>query len=121
PTPSRVLPAHGAAITSLFMTGDGNQVLTGSADKTVRQALTAGKEVRAYTGPGAAVTSVALNPAGNLVAAGTADSRVFLWNAADGKPVSQILAHGGSVHSVGFHPQNGNLLSAGSDGLVKTW
>jgi WD40 repeat protein len=120
PVPTKPLPAHSAPITAMFLSPDGNQVLTASADKTVRQTLTAGKELRTLTGPAAAVTSVTLNAAGNFVAAGTADNRVFLWNAADGKPVTQVLAHGSAVTGVSFH-QQGTLLTAGADGLVKTW
>ncbi len=121
PVASRPLPAHGAAILTFFLSSDGSQVVSGGADKTVRQSLTAGKEIRTLTGPAAAVTAVSLNAPGNLVAAGTADSRLFVWSATDGKPVAQVLAHGGPVTAVGFHPQSGSLLSAGGDGLVKTW
>lgn len=121
PVAARTLPAHAASILGLFVTADGNQVLTASADKTVRHALTAGKEVRSLTGPNAAVTSVALNPQGNLIAGGTADSRLYLWTAADGKPVTNYVAHGGSVTGVHFHPQQPQLITTGSDGLVKTW
>jgi WD40 repeat protein len=122
PAPRRTIVTHGGAIQALALAGDGNQVLTGGADKTVRlSTLANAKEVRTYAGPAAAVESVAFNSNATLVAAGTADSRLFLWNAPDPKPVSQAYAHGGPVTGVAFHPQNTQLLTAGGDGLLKLW
>ncbi|MBI3411651.1 MAG: hypothetical protein HY040_25255 [Planctomycetes bacterium] len=121
PTGTKPLPGHGAPILAMALSGDGNQVVTAGADKVVRQTLTAGKEVRALTGPNAPVTSVALNPANTLIAAGTADEKLFLWNAADGKPVTQTPAHAGAVTAVNFHPQNNQLATGGADGLIKLW
>src|SRR5262249_38603272 len=90
PVPTRTRLAHGGPVTALTMSPDGNTVATASADKTVRISQFAGKEIRALTGPQAALTSVSL---GNVVAAGDAEGRVHLWNANDGKPAGQILAH----------------------------
>jgi WD40 repeat protein len=118
----RSLPAHAEAITSLFLSGDGSQVLTGSADKTVRLSTFAnGQAVRQWKGPAAAVTAVALAPNNTLVAGGTADSRLFLWNAANESLVSQALAHGGPVNAVAFNPGATQLLTGGGDGLIKIW
>ena len=122
PAPGRTLLTHTAPIQALALAADGNQVLTGGADKAVRlSTLANAKEVRAYTGPGAAVQSVAFNGNATQVAAGTADHRLFLWNAADPKPLDQTYAHGGPVTGVAFHPQNTQLLTSGGDGLIKLW
>jgi WD40 repeat protein len=118
--PARALTPHTDAVTFLTLSPDGNQVITASADKTVRFSTFAdGKQVRQLTGPAAAVRAVALSP--TLIAGGTADQRLFLWNAADGKVVSQQVAHAGPVNGVAFHPQNNQLVTAGGDGLLKFW
>jgi WD40 repeat protein len=122
PVAGKSLPGHTAAIHTLALSGDGNLLVTGGDDKTVRQFATAGaKEIRALTGPQAPVVSVALNPANTLIAAGGQDRTVYLWNAADGKPAGQVLAHDGAVTGVQFHPQGTQLATAGADGLVKFW
>jgi WD40 repeat protein len=118
--PSRALTPHADAVTALTLSPDGNQIVTASADKTVRVSTFAdGKQVRQLTGPAAPVRAVAVSPA--LIAGGTADQRLFLWNAADGKIVSQQIAHAGPVTGVALHPQNTQLVTAGGDGLLKFW
>ncbi len=120
--PARTLPGHTAAIHVLALSNDGNTVITGGEDKSVRQFLTAaGKEVRALTGPQSAVRGVALHPGGTLIAAGSDDRHAYLWSAADGKPAGQVLAHDGAVTDVQFHPQGTQLATAGADGLVRFW
>ena len=121
PTPARALSApHGGAVTALALSPDGNQILSGSADKTVRlSTFSNGQQVRAFTGPTAGVASVALG--GPYAAAGTEDQRLFLWNAADGKLLRQVAAHGGPVTGVAFNAAANQLLTSGGDGLLKLW
>src|SRR5262249_19074620 len=120
PVASRSVAAPGDTVTALHLSGDGNQVLTGSADKSVRLTSFAnGQAVRQFAGATSVVTAVA--PGNTLVAAGTEDSKLFLWNAADGKLLTQAVAHGGAVTGVSFHPNGTQLLTSGRDGLVKVW
>src|SRR5262249_16789857 len=70
------LPAHTDAITSLFLSADGNSVLTGGADKSVKLSSSAsGQVTRELAGATAGVTAVALWPNGAAIAAGTADGK----------------------------------------------
>jgi WD40 repeat protein len=116
---NKLFTGHTAAVRALALSADGNQLVTGGADKSVRQFATAGKEIRALAGVGGAVSAVALHPANTFVAAGAEDGQIHLWNAADGKALAAWRAHAGAPTSVQFQPQG--LLSAGADGLVKTW
>jgi len=119
---TKTLPGHGATIRALAMTADGASYYTGSDDRTVRQFAIAGaKEVRALTGPQASITSVATHPANTFIAAGTADSRIFLWNSADAKVMTNWLAHTGAVNSLQIVAPAQQLMSSGADGLVKFW
>lgn len=122
PPAARKLPDHGEAVTALALSADGQQVISASADKTVRICTFAkGEQVRHLTGPAGAVNAVALAPDGKTAAAGTADNRLFVWNAADGKVLSQDAAHTGPVTGVAFHPQGKQILTSGKDGMVKLW
>lgn len=117
-TPPRALPSHADAVTSLAVAGD--QVVTGSADKTVRiSTISNGQPVRQLQGPTAAVGSVALGP-NSAAAAGAANGELFVWGN-DGKLLNHNIAHTGGVSSVGFAPQGNQLLTTGGDGLVKLW
>jgi WD40 repeat protein len=118
-TMSRIAPPQGDVVTALALAPDGNQVVSGGADKTVRITNVADtKQLQQLTGPAAAVLSVASSP--NVIAAGTQDQRLFLWNPRDGKLMYQAVAHAGPVTGVAF-PQANQLLTAGSDGVVKVW
>jgi WD40 repeat protein len=123
PVASRPLAGgpHGDAATCVALSADGNTILSGSADKTVRLSnFATGQTTKALAAP-APVLSTALAPNGATVAAGTANNRLILWNAADGKTVGDVVAHGGPVNGVAFHPQATQLLTAGGDGLLKQW
>ncbi len=122
PDVPRPLPPHADAVTALMLSNDGNGVLTGGADKTVRLSnFGNGQPLRQWKGPTAAVTAVALSSNGAVVAGGTADGRLFLWNGANDTLLSQALAHSGPTGAVAFHPNGSQLLSGGGDGLLKTW
>ena len=92
PAPSKSVPGHAAPIRALTLTADNTAFYTGSDDRTVRHFSIAGaKEIRSFSGPQAGVSSVAIHPAKTFVAAGTFDSRVYLWNNADGKILTNWL------------------------------
>lgn len=121
PPPSRALAGADGTL-ALTLSPDGSQVLAAGTDKSVRGYVFAnGQANRQLTGPAAAVSAVAMSASGALIAGGTADSRLFIWNAADNKVISQTIAHGGPVTGVSFLPNNAQLLTSGSDGLVKVW
>lgn len=118
---SKPLSAHAGPIRALALSADGNQLISGGDDKTVRQFATNAKEIRALPVP-AAVSALALHPANASIAAGAQDSQIHLWSAGDGKPMASWLAHAGPPTSVAFQPPQGNqLMTAGPDGLVKLW
>jgi WD40 repeat protein len=108
PVGSRPLPAHEKAVTALALSKDGNLVVSGGADKSVRLSNVAnGQE------------SVALADNGALVAAGTAD-RLLVWQAGDGRLLAQPLAKGG-VGAAAFSPSLTQLATGGKDGLLRLW
>src|SRR5262249_51773046 len=104
------------------LSSDGNQIVSASADKSVRISNFAnGQQVRSLTGPAAALQCIAVSPNNATIAGGVADGRLFLWNAGDGKLLGQIAAHNGSVTGVAVNPANNQVLTAGSDGTLKLW
>jgi WD40 repeat protein len=83
---------------SVAVTPDGQYVVSGSRDKTVRLwELATGKEVRRFTGHEDAVLSVAVTPDGQYVVSGSSDKTVRLWELATGKEVRRFTGHGSPV------------------------
>ncbi len=120
PVASRALPAHAESINSLFVSADGNTVLTGGADKLVKQSNFAnGQLVKDYAGAATAIQAAAMNA--TTVAGAGADGKLYLWNPADGKIIAQPLAHLGGVTGIAFHPTQPIVATVGADGLLKTW
>jgi WD40 repeat protein len=121
PQAGKTMANHNAPVRALALSGDGNQVLSGGADNNVRLSNTAtGQEIRVFTGAKAPVECVALNSNASQAAAAAAD-QLFLWNMADGKLIDQLYAHADAVTGISFQPQNQQLLTSGSDGLLRLW
>ncbi|MGE3805948.1 MAG: WD40 repeat domain-containing protein [Gemmataceae bacterium] len=82
--PSRNLAApHADVVTSMFLNGD--TLITGSNDKTVRQWNFANGQLARQSAPASApLADVALAPYNSLIAAGTADGNLVFWNPNDG-------------------------------------
>ncbi|MCH8045755.1 MAG: hypothetical protein IID44_18745 [Planctomycetes bacterium] len=91
PKPIKELKGHTGAINSLAVIGaDGKNLLSGSADGTLRHwGVDAGNQVRsmAHGGP---VTSVAVSSDGQRFASSGTNNVSKLWNAADGKQVVEM-------------------------------
>lgn len=68
------------------------------------------------------VSCVGLNPDGTLAAAGSFDNSAYFWKPdSSNKPVVDPLQHKGEVHVSTFSPDGQFLLTASTDGTVRTW
>jgi len=85
------LPGHGATITSIALSGDGQRAFTGSTDGSVTLWNVAkGEELRSFKGHKEEVTSVALSRDGQKGLSGSKDRTVVLWSLPDSeKPQSR--------------------------------
>lgn len=67
------------------------------------------------------ITSIAHDPTGLYMAAGTAGGLVALYDVRTSKPLHiKEHKHGGTVHTIKFHPGSGCILSS-DEKLVKIW
>lgn len=126
-------PAHSQAVTCATFTPDGNQLATGSNDKTARLWTRKGALVRTFTGHRLKILTLAISPDGRWLATGSHDRSIMIWNLKDqqAQPIIIAAAHGGPVMSIAFSPvpiivgeeeiPSIKLLSGSTDNKVILW
>jgi len=107
-------------VTSIAFSHDGNQILTGLIDGTVRlwDAAT-GIELRTFFGHSGAISSVAFRPDGQQILSGSWDRTIKIWDANSGIEQKTFRGHTNRVTAVMFH--NDQVLSGADDGTIKLW
>ena len=103
-------------VRSVAFSPDGQRIVSGSNDKTLRvwDAATGqpiGQPLTGHTDP---VVSVAFSPDGHRVVSGSTDKTVRVWDADTGQQIgSPITGNTGMVESVAFSP-DGHRIASGS-------
>jgi WD40 repeat protein len=127
----RTLAGHSNTVNSLAFSSDGQFLVSGSADRTIRIWRTSdGSALRAWTESAPrGVNAIALSPDNALVAAATGtpgypshfDGAVRLWNAAGGS-LARTLTNGvATVSGVAFSPDGQLVAAAAVNGAVWLW
>lgn len=120
--PERILKGHTDAVESVcFCAGEGNWLVSGSRDKTMRLWETGtGKEVRPFLHPGP-VRGVAVLPDKRRALTACSDKTIRLWNLWTGDPIRMFNGHTGEVQSVACLPDGVRFISAGKDWTLRLW
>ncbi|MBW4593606.1 MAG: WD40 repeat domain-containing protein [Brasilonema angustatum HA4187-MV1] len=120
---SHTLIGHSDQVTSVAISPDGQILVSGCADKTVKiWNLSTGKVVRTLTGKIGEVSSVAISPDGNLLVVGSCEhprNNVKVWHLATGKLLHTLLGHQKPINCVVISP-DGQILASGSN-KIKIW
>ncbi len=128
------LVGHTDLVWSVAFSPDGNMLVSGSVDATIRLwYVTSGKLIdNEFAGHTHTVSSVTFSPNGKILASGSCGESdgngncgrgdIRLWDVASGKLVGQpLIEHLGMVWSVAFSP-NGKILASGSgDTIIRLW
>jgi hypothetical protein len=119
PSPQR---RHLGAVNSVAFSPDGQWIVSGGADGTIRLWRAADLEPQQLLfGHAGWVLSVGFSPDGRQIVSGGSDSTVRVWDVASGQEVAQLAGHDGSVLSVGFSPDGRQIVSGGEDSTVRLW
>ncbi len=113
---------HSGAVNGVAFLPDGQHVLSGSADGTLRLwDITSGATVRVIEGAKLGAWSIAVSPDGTKAAAGCKDGMLREFDLADGTLIRELAGHLGYVRSVAYTHDGSRLISSADDGSVRIW
>lgn len=111
-----------AGILCIALSADGQRVVSGSQDGTVRVwDASSGDELITLLGHTARVNSVALSADGNRIISGSLDGTVQVWNAWSGEEILMLRGSTDEVTSVILSTDGKRIVSGSSDGTVQVW
>jgi WD40 repeat protein len=110
-----VLGGHSDTVNAVAVSADGENLVSGSRDATVRLWDTRTGAEKFVFKVGVQVLDVAISLDGRLVAATSAmDNSVKVWNAITGKLIRELGPHDKQIQCIAFSP-DARYLAAGSD------
>lgn len=121
-TSTSVLPGHTGAVNILVLSLDGQTLVSGSNDGTVRiWDLATGGERQQLGGDGDRIQAVAISPNGSLFASGSSESEIRLWDGNTGGAIATLPGHTSSINHLIITPDGKTLISASADKTIKLW
>ncbi len=115
------LRGHDGPVRSVALTPDGQTLLSGSDDGTVRfYDATAGSLLRSVS-LGNPVDALAVSPDGGLLAAGQPNGQVQIRQVVDGSLVRTLSGHTAGINDLAFSADGARLASASSDRKAIVW
>ncbi|MFO0983283.1 MAG: serine/threonine-protein kinase [Planctomycetota bacterium] len=111
---------HPSPLTHLTFSSDGERLLTGCADSTVRLWSRAGGLLEQHRGPGSAVLAGAFSHDGRRFGFSCDDGGAFLHDQRSATRIS-LSGHEGSVSGVWFAPDDATVLTISGDHAARLW
>jgi WD40 repeat protein/ABC-type Fe3+/spermidine/putrescine transport system ATPase subunit len=113
---------HEAQVTSVTFSPDGQTILSGSADCTVRLWGLQGNPIGdPFKGHEDWVRSVTFSPDGQIILSGSDDRTLRLWDLRGNSIGDPFQGHRGSISSVTFSPDGRTILSGSGDCTLRLW
>ncbi|KAF7363088.1 WD40 repeat-like protein [Mycena venus] len=114
---------HDGSVRCAAFSHDGERIVSGSRDKTVR--VWDSKTGALLAGPiqhDARVNSVAFSPDGEHIVSGGRDTMVRVWNSQTGMLVAgPFRGHSDPVNSIAFSPDGDRIVSGSADNTICVW
>jgi len=115
---------HRDSVLSVTFSKNGQQLVSGSRDKTaILWEISTGNCLQLFSpGHEGSVTSVALSPNEPIfLASGSDDRTVRFWDISNGKCINIVRGYTNWVWSVAFAPDGKTLASGGDDRKIRLW
>jgi WD40 repeat protein len=118
----RTLRGHTEGIVTVAVTPDGQHVISGSRDKTVKVwEFISGREVYTLSGHEARVSSVSVTPDGKYIFSGSWDNTIKMWDLAKGLEIPTLIGHPEGITSLAVTPNGKYVVSGSADNTLKVW
>jgi len=118
---AKVQTFAGHSASSVALSADGKQVLTGSDDTAILWDVATAKKVQNLLGHTGMIYEVALSDDGKLAATASKDKIVGLWELPGGKKLHDFLGHAGPVLGLAMSPDGKFVLSGSEDKTAILW
>eukprot|EP00913_Durusdinium_trenchii_P013374 g12555.t1 len=120
--PPRVLTAPQQGVQSLAFSPDGQFLISGGSDGTVKfWNVATGRVVGGIAGLPAGVTAVAISSDGKTSASADAKGFLLIFDLHTGKQIASMQAARGAIHDIAFSQDATLLASASADSTVQIW
>ncbi|KAF8838253.1 WD40 repeat-like protein [Paxillus ammoniavirescens] len=123
--PSLVMRGHTDLIRSVAFLPDGQQMISGSNDRTIRAWRlgddTGAVETVTVMEEGGVVVAVAVSSDGQWIATGGEDRTITIWNATTHEKAIELRGHLDWVRSLAFSPDSARVVSGSDDWTVVVW
>jgi len=117
----RDFAGHPNRVNAVDVSPDGARLASAGFDGVVRiWDVASGAELAAFSDHVARVQDVSFSRDGRFLASGSNDQSAILYDAATLTALA-FYAHGAPVYGVTFSPDGRQLVTTGSDGLIKFW
>jgi serine/threonine protein kinase len=119
---ARVFTGHEEIVWSVVLSKDGQRLLSGSHDETVRLwDVATGQERLCMKGHSAAVRGVAISPEGTHALSASDDKTIRLWDLTTGRELRRFIGYAGPVACVAFSSDGKRALAGTRDRAVQLW
>jgi WD40 repeat protein/cytidylate kinase len=118
----RIMEGHHSCVFSAVFSPDGQQIVSGSEDMTVRVwNVQTGDQLAVLEGHSKDVCSASFSPDGQRIVSGSSDKTVRIWNAETGDQIAVLKGHSNWVISASFSPDGQQIVSGSQDHTVRVW
>ncbi len=118
----RTFKGHTSSISSIVVTPDGKQLISGSLDQSIIiWNLETGEELLTLTGHREWVNAIALTPDGKRVISGSSDKTIKVWDINTGREILTFEGHTDAVVSVAVTPDSKWVISGSWDKTIRIW
>jgi WD40 repeat protein len=114
------LRGHQESITDLDISKDGNTIVSGSIDKTVKVWKRDGSLISTLTGHTGELMGAAISEDGNIIVSGSTDKTAKVWST-DGSLLATLTGHQSAITGVAISGDGNIIVSSSDDKTVKVW